>query len=120
MITDPLFYRLFKTRPETCFVMLGLLPRLGRKEIQAMLQLHDIRESKAYQEAREEGEEKGKEEGLKEGIEQGIEQERQRILQEKLLAIPKMASRKLSAADIAEILVLDLEVVSRELAKNQV
>ena len=49
------------------------LPRLSREEIQAMLQVHDIRETRVYQEAHAEG----------------IEEERQRNRQEKLNAIAK-------------------------------
>jgi len=56
-----------------------------------MLQLHDIRETRVYQE--------GREEGLRE-------------------AILNMASEKISAADIARILKLDLEFVKRSLARN--
>lgn len=36
-------------------VIMYKLPRLGREEIQSMLQIHDIRESRVYQEAVEEG-----------------------------------------------------------------
>lgn len=77
------------------------LPRLSREEIQTMLQVHDIRESRVYQEAREEG--------LKEGMEQGIEKGIS-------MAIAKMASKKMSAAEIAAILELDVELVRKALA----
>jgi predicted transposase/invertase (TIGR01784 family) len=100
-------------------VILYKLPRLSREEIQAMLQVHDIRETRVYQEAKEEGLKEGKEEGLKEGMEKGIETERQRSFEEKLRSIPKMAARKMNAADIAEILELDLDLVNRELTKGQ-
>ena len=39
-------------------IILYKVPRLTRAEIKTMLQLHDIRESRAYQEAMEEGEKK--------------------------------------------------------------
>ena len=81
-------------------VILYKLPRLSREEIQAMLQVHDIRETRVYQEA------------LQEGIEKGIQEEQ-------LRTIAKLAARKMSAADIADILGLDLELVCRELAKTQ-
>jgi len=71
-------------------VIMYKLPRLGRQEIQAMLQIHDIRESRVYQEALEEGIEKGRQEGF---------------------LIAKLAERQMSAADIADLLGLDLEVV---------
>jgi predicted transposase YdaD len=76
-----------------------------------MLQVHDIRETRVYQEA--------KAEGLKEGIDEGVKQERQRHLQDKLQAIAKMAALKISADDIAAILGLDVDVVHKEMAKNQ-
>jgi predicted transposase YdaD len=60
-----------------------------------MLQIHDIRESRVYQEA--------KEEGLKEGFENGI-------------AIVSLAGKK-SAAEIAVILELDVELVRQALAQ---
>jgi predicted transposase/invertase (TIGR01784 family) len=87
------------------------LPRLSREEIQAMLQVHDIRETRVYQEA--------KDEGLKEGIDEGVTQERQKHLQEQLQSIARMAARKVPAEDIAEFLGLDVAVVRAELAKNQ-
>ncbi|MFO0965257.1 MAG: hypothetical protein U0793_06685 [Gemmataceae bacterium] len=56
-----------------------------------MLQLHDIRESRVYQE--------GREEALRE-------------------VVVKMASHNMSAAEIVRILKLDLAVVERALAEN--
>jgi predicted transposase/invertase (TIGR01784 family) len=82
-------------------VILYKLPGLTREEIQALLEIHDIRQSRIYQEAKEEG----KEEGLKEGDERGFDR-----------AIAKMAAKKMSAAEIATILDLDVETVQRALA----
>ncbi|HEV3448040.1 MAG TPA: DUF2887 domain-containing protein, partial [Gemmataceae bacterium] len=82
-------------------VVLYKLPRLSREEIQAMLQVHDIRETRVYQEA--------KEEGLKEGMEKGMEEER-------LRAISQMAARNMSAAQIADILGLDEQFVREQMA----
>jgi predicted transposase/invertase (TIGR01784 family) len=96
-------------------VIMYKLPRLGREEIQAMLQVHDIRESKVFQEAKEEG----LKEGLEKGIEKGVETERQRSLHEKLRAAAKLAALDLSAEAIADSLGLDLEVVRAELAKTR-
>ncbi len=83
-------------------VVLYKLPRLSREEIQAMLQVHDIRETRVYQEAREEG--------LKEGMEKGKEKERR--------AISKMAARNMSVAEIADILGLDEQVVRQYMANG--
>jgi predicted transposase/invertase (TIGR01784 family) len=82
------------------------LPRLSREEIQAMLQVSDLRQTRIYQEAKEEG------------LQEGIEKERQRNFQEKLRSIAKLAARKMSADDIADLLGLDVELVRKEMAKN--
>src|SRR5207302_3821544 len=91
-------------------VVLYKLPRLSREEIQAMLQVHDIRETRVYQEAKEEGLKEGVEKGIREGIQEGIEkgiekgiqegveEERQRNFREKLSYIAKMAAMNMTAA----------------------
>jgi predicted transposase/invertase (TIGR01784 family) len=79
-------------------VIIYKLPRLSREEIQTMLQVHDIRETRVYQEA--------KEEGLKEGIEKGIEKGI-------TIAIAMMAADKIPAERIASILKLDVELVRK-------
>jgi predicted transposase/invertase (TIGR01784 family) len=84
-------------------IIIYKLPRLTREEIEIMLQLHDIRESRVYQEA----------------VEEGIEKERQRHLQEKLRSVSKWAALNVSAADIAAILGLDLDQVNKAMAKDQ-
>ncbi len=84
-------------------VVLYKLPRLSREEIQAMLQVHDIRETRVYQEAREEG--------LKEGMEKGMEKER-------LRAISKMTAKNMSATEIADILGLDEQFVRQQMANG--
>jgi predicted transposase/invertase (TIGR01784 family) len=96
-------------------VIIYKMPRLSREEIQAMLQVQDIRETRVYQEAKEEGLKEGEERG----IEKGIERERQRTLQEKLDAISQLAALKIPAGDIARILKLDVSFVRQELAKDQ-
>lgn len=69
------------------------LPRLGREETQAMLQVSDIRETRVY----EEGVEEGVEKGIEKGVEKGIETERYQ-------SIANMAALKMPAEDIARIL----------------
>jgi len=78
-----------------------------------MLQVHDIRETRVYQEAKEEG----IKEGIEKGIEKGVNQERQRQLQAKLQSIAKMAASMLTPEKIAEFLDLDIELVRNELGK---
>ena len=84
-------------------VILYKLPRLSRKEIQDMLQVHDIRETRVYQEAVEEGEQK----------------ERKRHTKEMIRAISRMAAEKLPAAKIADFLALDVKFVSRQMGKKR-
>ncbi|HEX3150794.1 MAG TPA: Rpn family recombination-promoting nuclease/putative transposase [Gemmataceae bacterium] len=71
-------------------VILYKLPRLSREEIQNMLQVQDIRESRVYQEA------------LEEGREEATNRD-----------IAKLAAKRMSASEIAELLDLDLERVRR-------
>jgi predicted transposase/invertase (TIGR01784 family) len=87
-------------------VIIYKLPRLSREEIQTMLQVHDIRETRVYQEA------------LQEGRQEGIDEERQRVRQEKLNAVPKLAARNLSAEEIADILGLELDLVLMTMGKK--
>ncbi len=79
-------------------IIIYRLPRLTREEIQAMLKIHDIRESRVYQEAKAEG----------------IEEERAL----RIRSIPKLAALNITPEQIAETLELDLDLVRRELAKT--
>jgi predicted transposase/invertase (TIGR01784 family) len=74
-------------------VIIYKLPRLSREEIQAMLQVNDIRETRVYQE--------GKEEGIKEGIAR---------------AIVKLAARKMLAEEIAAVMEVDIALVHQVLS----
>jgi predicted transposase YdaD len=71
-------------------VIVYKLPRLTREEIQIMLQVHDIRETRVYQE----------------GVEEGAAK-----------VIAKLA-KKMSAEEIAAILELDVEQVRKVLASS--
>jgi len=73
-------------------VIIYKLSRLSREEIQAMLQIHDIRESRVYQEAKEEG-------------------------RKEVVAILRLAAEKKSDAAIAAILQVDVELVRQVLAQ---
>jgi len=68
-----------------------------------MLQVHDIRESRVYQEARQEGKEEGREEGKEVGL---------------ALAIARMAANKMTIEQIAAILELDVERVRQVLVAD--
>jgi len=58
--------------------------RLSREEIEAMLGLADLKQTRVYQEALEEGLEKGLERGLLQGLERGLEQGLERGLEQGL------------------------------------
>ena len=100
-------------------VVIYKLPKLSREEIQAMLQVDDIRKTRVYQEAKEEGKEEGREKGREEGREEGRALERKRQRQEKLRTIGKLAELRISPAKIAEVLELDVDVVRKALAKKK-
>jgi predicted transposase/invertase (TIGR01784 family) len=88
-------------------VIIYKLPRLSREEIQTMLQIHDIRESRVYQEALKEGEVKGRREGIEQGIEQGIAIAN---------TIARLAAKNMTAEEIAINLKLDLDLVRKAIA----
>jgi predicted transposase YdaD len=69
-------------------VIIYKLPRLSREEIQTMLQIQDIRESRVYQEAKEEG-----------------QQEERRIM------VAKLAAKKKTAEEIAGLFDMEVEQV---------
>jgi predicted transposase/invertase (TIGR01784 family) len=85
-------------------VIIYKLRQLTREEIQIMLQVHDIRETKVYQEALAEGKLEGKLEGKEEGIN---------------FTISRLAAKKkMSAEEIAALLELDIEHVRRVIATS--
>lgn len=88
-------------------VMVYKLSQLTRAEIEAMLQVSDIRETRVYREAKEEG----LREGIEKGIEKGIENERQR-------SIARMAALNMSAEDIAKALDLDIQAVRQQISQR--
>ena len=83
-------------------VIIYKLPRLSREEIQAMLQVDDIRKTRVYQEAQEEAR----------------QEERERRRQEQIRSIAKMAALKFAPEQIAEILDLDVAFVRKEIANG--
>ena len=103
-------------------VIIYKLPRLSREEIEAMLQVDDIRKTRVFQEAKEEGVKEGIKKGIKGGIEKGIEkgvkQEQRRSQREKRRSVARLAAMNIPAKKIAEILELDIDVVRREMAKK--
>ncbi len=80
-------------------VVIYKFPRLSREEVEAMLGLDVIRNTRVYQEAKEEGKQEGKQEG-------------------KLEAVPRLLKLGLSLEQIAEALELKIDVV-RQSAEKQ-
>jgi predicted transposase YdaD len=77
-------------------IVIYKLPRLSREEIQAMLEVHDLRHTRVYQE--------GVEEGVKEGEKKGLAR-----------AIVKLAAKPMSAEEIAATLEVELDFVRQVL-----
>ena len=90
-------------------VIMYKLANLSREEIQAMLKVDDIRQTRVYREAQEEGRQEGRQE------EQALQ--RQQQLQHDGSTIAKLAQRGMSAAEIADALSLELDFVRQTLAK---
>ena len=88
-------------------IVLYKLPNLRREEIEAMLGLDLLRQTRVYQEA--------KEEGIEQGIEQGIERGK---LQTKLEMVPLLLELGLSVQEVSVRLQFDEETV-RKAAENQ-
>lgn len=74
------------------------LPRLSREEIQAMLEVHDIRETRLFQEALQEG--------------------REEEIKKRDPAIARMAAAGMPPAQIASFLEVNVEKVRQVLAET--
>ena len=81
-------------------VVVYQFPKLSRKEIEKMLQVSDVRETRVFQEALEEGLEKGVKKGREEGIEEGIEKGREEGIEKVAL---RMLASELPIAEIARL-----------------
>ena len=79
-------------------ILVYKLPKLSRKEIEAMFSLSDLRQTKVYQEALEEGREEGR-------------------IQAKLESVPRFLALGLSVEQIAQALELEVEQV-RQVAQH--
>jgi len=89
-LTDTLTQRKVIEFIET--IVIYKFPNLSREDIEAMLDLNLLKETKVYQEAKEEGE-----------------------LETKLKILPKLIERGMSIQEIAELLELDTEVIRKAL-----
>ncbi|MGJ5673274.1 MAG: Rpn family recombination-promoting nuclease/putative transposase [Nostochopsis sp.] len=77
-------------------------PRLNRKEIEQMLGLGELKQTRVYQEAFEEGKQEGKLEGKQEGKQEG-----------KLETIPQLLTLGLTVEQIAKALGIDVQLVQK-------
>lgn len=82
-------------------------PQLSRQEVEEMLGLSELKQTRVYQEALEEGRQEGRQEGRHEGLQEG-----------KLAAVPLLLQAGLSVEQIAQQLGLDVEAV-RQIAQQQ-
>jgi predicted transposase/invertase (TIGR01784 family) len=101
-LTDTLIQRKVLEFIET--IVVYKFPNLSREEIETMLNLNILKETRVYQEAKAEGREEGREEGKEEGK-----------LETKLKMIPIFLELGLTVQQIAERLELDIEEVRKVL-----
>jgi predicted transposase/invertase (TIGR01784 family) len=93
-LTDTLIQKKVVEFIET--IVVYKFPNLSREEIETMLNLNLLKETRVYQEAKAEGKEEGK-------------------LENKLEILPKLVERGLSIQEIAELLELDTETIRKAL-----
>jgi predicted transposase/invertase (TIGR01784 family) len=79
-------------------ILLRRFTQLDREEVRKMFQLHDLRESKVWQEARQTGREEGREEGKTD------------VLRD---LVRKWRARGMSAKEIAELMELPIQTIRR-------
>lgn len=104
-LTDAAEQRKILELVETVFIY--KFPNLSRQEIENMLGLSEMKQTRVYQEALEEGLEQGLEQGLERGREEG-----------KLATVPLLIEAGMTVEQIAQRLGVDLEVV-RQAAQQQ-
>jgi len=85
-------------------VIIYKLAQFSREEIQAMLQVKDIRETRVYREAMEEGKVEGKEEGIEEGKKEKATR-----------TIVNLAAKNMPPEEIAAMVEVDIEFVDQVL-----
>ena len=94
-------------------------PRLTRQEIQAMLQLNDIRESTIFQEGKQEGKLEGLQEGIREGEQVGIRKGLQEgKLEGQMAIIARLHAKGRSIAEICDLLDVEESLVHKALERR--
>ena len=121
-ITDEAIQRNLIDLIET--IVVYKLPQKSRQEVEKMLGLGDLKQTRFYQEAFAEGQQEGRQEGEQIGEQRGRQEGEQRGRQEgeqkaKLEAIPELLKEGLSVQQIARILKLPLNVVEKTVNSEQ-
>ncbi|WP_072022176.1 MULTISPECIES: DUF2887 domain-containing protein [Nostocales] len=113
-MTDTLIQRKVLEFIET--IVVYKFPNLSREEIETMLNLNILKETRVYQEAKAEGREEGRQEGREEAKAEGREEGKEEgKLEIKLKMIPIFLELGLTVQQIAERLELDIEEVRKVL-----
>lgn len=92
-------------------IVIYKFPHLSRQEVEAMLGLDLIKNTRVYQEAQQEGRLQGKLEGK-------LENKLERKLEGKLETVPRLVKMGLTLEQVAEALNLDIEVVRQAASKQ--
>ena len=83
-------------------------PNLSREEVETMLGLSELKQTRVYQEALAEGREEGIQQGIDRGIQEGIDRGQ---LQAKLEIVSRLRQRGFSIEEQAELSGLDVETI---------
>ncbi len=103
-------------------IIIYKFPKLSYEEIEAMLNLQEIKQTKVYQDAKEEGKlegiQQGIEQGIERGIERGVEQGIERgKLEQKIAMIPLLQELGLTIEQIAQRLEISENLVGENIEK---
>ena len=89
-------------------IIIYKFPKLSYEEIETMLNLQEIKQTRVYQDAKAEGLQQGLEQGLNQGIQQGLQQGK---LEQKLETIPLLQELGLNIEQIAQRLEISEKLV---------
>lgn len=93
-------------------IIIYKFPKLSYEEIETMLNLQEIKQTRVYQDAKAEGLQQGLEQGLNQGIQQGLQQGK---LEQKLETIPLLQELGLNIEQIAQRLDIPENLVRENL-----
>ena len=97
-------------------IIIYKFPNLSYEEIETMLNLQEIKQTRVYQDAKSEGIEEGIQQGIQQGVQQGVRQGvEQGKLEQKLEMIPLLQELGLTVEQIAERLEIEENLVRQYL-----